>query len=50
MSGYLMSWASVFCQGREFAMSHPKSSRCTICRVQICVGTNPKQICRDFPW
>jgi len=40
-----------FCDilAKKIQMSHTKSSRCTICRVRICVGTNPKQMCSDLP-
>ena len=45
----------VFCRGRDFATFKSKChiqklSRCTIRRVWVCVGTNPKQICSDLPW
>jgi len=28
----------------------PRLRFCDICRVWICVGTNPKQMCSDLPW
>jgi len=27
---------------KKFQMLHTKSSRCTICHVRICMGTNPQ--------
>ena len=37
------------CSAEDAILRHSRLSRGAICRVRICVGTNPKQICSDFP-